>query len=82
MKNWTKDQSVGCKENPGVEDTGNGAMRYHYVNPAFPGVQYVVKESYCGRDSDNEKYFLIVAGDKFCKTLAEVKKALRQPSEA
>jgi hypothetical protein len=75
--NW-RSVSYGCRENPGVWDTGNGAMRYVEENPAYPGVERVTVRSYCGRTCDNARYYRLAddTGQTF-ESLREAQAALR-----
>lgn len=54
---WYIDKTIGCKENPGYQDTGNGAIAMYEVHPEFPGVRRVTVKSYCGRNHDNCVYY-------------------------
>ena len=47
----------GCRENPGQYDTGNGAIATVEQCDAFPNIQRVTVQSYCGRSSDNRRYY-------------------------
>lgn len=52
---WSAKQ-CGLKENPGVYDTGNGALRILLVSRDYPGVTRVEFRSYCGREADADWY--------------------------
>jgi hypothetical protein len=66
----------GNKENPGVWDTGNGALRYVHECDAYPGIERVTIETYCGRTSDNKRYYRFSdEPKKTFETLAEANRA-------
>ncbi len=74
---WVRRQDIGCKENPGTFDTGNGAMMFVDVNPKYPGVQRVSVESYCGRDNDDKVYYEVIdTGERF-DTIKAARKAIQ-----
>lgn len=56
MTTW-KPAPYGMADNPGVYDTGNGAIKTIEESPSHPGVERITIKSYCGRDSDNCQYF-------------------------
>jgi hypothetical protein len=76
MTKWTR-VSYGMRENPGVWDTGNGALRYVDEHAAYPGIERVTVRSYCGRDSDNGRYYRLADdADQTFDTLAQARTAL------
>lgn len=42
-------------------DTGNGAIRTIETSPAYPGIERVTVRSYCGRSSDNCRYYRLAS---------------------
>lgn len=71
---WKRDEKTGCTENPGVVDTGNGALKTIEVSDQAPGILRITVESYCGRSSDNERYYRSADG-RCHKTLAAALRA-------
>lgn len=59
-KTWTP-AAYGLKEQPGVFDTGTGAIQIVEANPGFPGIQRVTIRSYCGRTEDDRRYYRLTA---------------------
>jgi len=58
---WKGRTDIGCSENPGVFDTGNGALRYHEINEDHPLVERVRVEYYArGRGQDSTMYSPLV----------------------
>lgn len=45
------------REQPGVYDTGTGAIKTIEANPGFPGIQRITIRSYCGRIEDDCRYY-------------------------
>lgn len=74
---WTP-APYGLPENPGVFDTGNGALRTIERCADFPGVERVTVKSYCGRTDDDCVYYRLetAAGTTF-DTLAGAIEAAR-----
>jgi hypothetical protein len=66
--------SYGCRENPGVWDTGNGALRMVDECAAYPGIERVTVSSYCGRTYDDTRYYRLAGRpERTFKTLAEAR---------
>lgn len=59
---WTRNEKIGNRENPGVQDTGNGALATYEISAAYPGVQRVTVRSYCGRRGDDRRYYVATNG--------------------
>lgn len=73
---WTL-VKYGCRENPGIFDTGNGAIRSIEESPAYPGIERVTVSSYCGRDYDNGRWYRPTKTEQSFATIAEARKAAR-----
>ena len=78
MSKWTR-VNYGCDTNPGTWDTGNGAIKTVCENPAYPGVERVTVSSYCGRTSDNGRYYRLA--DEPSRTFATLQQAARAVRE-
>lgn len=48
--------NTGCKENPGVIDNGNGALKYHDACPHCGATRITVR-SYCGRTENDGVWY-------------------------
>lgn len=59
---WQRSTRIGCRENPGVMDTGNGAIVTVDVC-ARCGMERAIVRSYCGRTRDNRIQFRWPSGD-------------------
>ena len=77
MSKWTR-VKYGCDQNPGCWDTGNGAIQTVCECSTYPGVERVTIESYCGRNSDNRRYYRLAADTSMeFKSLEKAVKAAR-----
>lgn len=74
---WTLDTTIGNTENPGVQDTGNGALATYEVSRDYPGIRRVTVRSYCGRRSDDRRYYSLIATSAQHATLAAAKRAAK-----
>ncbi|MGD9975209.1 MAG: hypothetical protein AB7S77_19270 [Desulfatirhabdiaceae bacterium] len=74
---WVRRQDIGCKENPGTFDTGNGAMMFVDVNQKYPKIQRVSVESYCGREYENKVYYQIIDTNERFDSLKAAQKAIK-----
>ena len=75
--------SYGMRENPGIWDTGNGAIKSIEWNPRYPGLERVTIKSYCGRDHDNCEFFRLARNaDKTFPTLADAIRFMHRRHEA
>lgn len=54
---WKRDETIGNKEFPGCQDTGNGSLAFYEVNPEYPGWHRVSINTYCGRRHENRRYY-------------------------
>ena len=68
---WERDTTCGMEENPGVFDTGNGALKYYDVNPNYPGIVRVTVESYCGRTDEDDRWYMVESTRREYRTLSE-----------
>jgi hypothetical protein len=59
-KQWVP-APYGAQDNPGVFDTGNGALMFIERNEAFPGLERVEIRSYCGRPNDNRLFYRLAS---------------------
>jgi len=48
-------------EQPGVYDTGTGAIKTIEANPGFPGIERVTIRSYSGRPEHDRRYYRLTA---------------------
>lgn len=73
MSKW-KNVSYGCDTNPGVWDA-NGALTTIEENSEHPGVERVTVASYCGRDTDDCRYYRPAKGEGVYDTIAQAQRA-------
>ncbi|MBS0551350.1 MAG: hypothetical protein JSS47_02300 [Proteobacteria bacterium] len=59
-KTWIP-ATYGLKEQPGIYDTGTGAIQIIEANPGFPGIQRVTIHSYCGRRRDRRPFYRLAS---------------------
>ncbi|MBS0512203.1 MAG: hypothetical protein JSR42_13635 [Proteobacteria bacterium] len=59
-KTWIP-ATYGLKEQPGIYDTGTGAIQIIEANPGFPGIQRVTIHSYCGRSGDDRRFYRLTS---------------------
>ncbi len=58
MSQW-QPVARGCRENPGVWDTGNGAIKRVEENPAYPGIERVTVSAYArGREYQDGRWYV------------------------
>jgi hypothetical protein len=53
---WTRNTTIGNATNPGVQDTGTGALAIYEINSAYPGVQRITVRPYAGRGATTRYY--------------------------
>lgn len=71
MTKWTR-VDYGCHENPGVFDTGNGALRFIDENRDYPGIERVTVEPYAAGRGNGCVYYRSVANpDRTYATLRQ-----------
>lgn len=82
MSKWTN-VPYGDSRNPGVWDTGNGAIRTVEENRDYPGIERVTVASYCGRTYDNRRYYRLAdrLGESF-DTVGQAEKARRDSRQS
>lgn len=76
---WERDRSCGMREDPGIFDTGNGAIRtYETVAGSRLGIKRVTTRSYCGRDYDNDRYYTVPGDERTYRTYQAALRASRR----
>lgn len=60
---WTRVE-YGHTANPGVYDTGNGALMIIEECRSYPGVERCTVTSYCGRDGQDTTYYRVATAPK------------------
>jgi len=75
-KTWLP-AAYGLKEQPGIYDTGTGAIEIVEANPGFPGIQRITIRSYCGRPQDDRRFYRLTSDPRSTFTTLEEALAAR-----
>lgn len=71
---WERDRSIGNRENPGIQDTGNGALAVYETAPDCPGIQRVTVRPYARPGHGSRRWYQTADGRRW-DTLSAARRA-------